>query len=323
MPTFSGKHSDWENFRDLFRPTVHRSEMCKSEDKLYYLHTHIKEKALEIAKRLKLVVENYDKIWKDLKAYYENPRRLVQAHLTEFFNVSPMQNDSYTALNKFTKEIFPPLDALESIGRPVNQWSDLLVFIISAKLDAKTLKEWQRNLGACTVPPTMKQLRKFLESQLLTLEGMESGYGVSYLNKYVSSTPSGKQTSKSNPQTHQSLTNPSPPKAKSYKPCTFCSGEHFIATCPEFRSKSIPDRQAFVESKQLCSNCLGDHPIKSCRSLKRCFICKRLHHTFLHNNKQKKPANQEKSMANEFAPRNQGYSNQIAEANHQTTVAKD
>ena len=61
---------------------VHRSEKCKSDDKLYYLRTHIKGKALEIAKRHKLAVENYDKIWKDLKVYDENPRRLVQAHLT-------------------------------------------------------------------------------------------------------------------------------------------------------------------------------------------------------------------------------------------------
>ena len=56
---------------------VHCSEKCKAEDKLYYLRTHIKNKASEIAMKHKLAVENYDKIWKDLKAYHENPRRLV------------------------------------------------------------------------------------------------------------------------------------------------------------------------------------------------------------------------------------------------------
>ena len=48
---------------------VQRLEKCKPEDKLYYSRTHIKGKALEIAKRHKLAVENYDKFWKDLKAY--------------------------------------------------------------------------------------------------------------------------------------------------------------------------------------------------------------------------------------------------------------
>ena len=175
-------------------------------------------------------------------------------------------------LNKFTEEIFPLLDAHETIGHPVDQWSDLLVFIISAKLDAKTRKDWQRNLE----PPTMKQLAEFLESQLLTLESMKLGYGVSFLNKSASGAPIGKHTSKSNSQTHQSWTNSSPPEAKKHKPCTFCSGKNFIANCPNLRSRSIPERQEFVECKQLSLNCLGNHPITSCRSQKKCFICKGL-----------------------------------------------
>ena len=85
---------------------LHLSEKATPEDDLYYLRTPIKDKALEIAKRLKLAVKNYRKIWKDHEAYYENLCRLAQAHLTDFFKVSPMKSNSYTSLNKFAEVSF-------------------------------------------------------------------------------------------------------------------------------------------------------------------------------------------------------------------------
>ena len=52
LPKFSGKFSDWENFRDVFRSIVHRREDLSLIMKLYYLHTHLTGEALEKIKSL-------------------------------------------------------------------------------------------------------------------------------------------------------------------------------------------------------------------------------------------------------------------------------
>ena len=40
LPKFSGKFSDWENFRDVFRAVIHRREDLTSIMKLHFLRTN-------------------------------------------------------------------------------------------------------------------------------------------------------------------------------------------------------------------------------------------------------------------------------------------
>ena len=70
--------------------------------------------------------------------------------------------------------------------------------------------------------------------------------------------------------------------------CSFCSGEHYIAKCIDFKAKSVAERQEFVNSKTLCKNCLGKHPTRRCTSDKTCCVCKKKHHSLLHRVNQSK-----------------------------------
>ncbi|XP_025995450.1 uncharacterized protein LOC113004946 [Solenopsis invicta] len=47
----------------------------------------------------------------------------------------------------------------------------------------------------------------------------------------------------------------------------------------------LPDRipRPLPNSSNLCLNCLGPHPLKACRTWKRCRICRKQHHSILHN----------------------------------------
>lgn len=49
--------------------------------------------------------------------------------------------------------------------------------------------------------------------------------------------------------------------------CSFCSAAHYNASCSEFASKSINERQNFVAWKNLCFNCLGSHRFSECLSV--------------------------------------------------------
>ena len=88
----------------------------------------------------------------------------------------------------------------------------------------------------------------------------QARYGAAFLNKPTFGGSTEQNTYKSNSQTLQTVINQLPPRGENHKPCIFCFGaSHSVATCPSFRSNSSPQRQRFVESKQLCSNCFGDH----------------------------------------------------------------
>ena len=68
-----------------------------------------------------------------------------------------------------------------------------------------------------------------------------------------------------------------------HKPCSCCSEDHYVASCPLFKGKSVVERLSFVEDKKLCKTCLSDHDISACTSQKRCRTCKvGRHHTLLH-----------------------------------------
>ncbi|XP_070170385.1 uncharacterized protein [Polyergus mexicanus] len=65
--------------------------------------------------------------------------------------------------------------------------------------------------------------------------------------------------------------------------CLNCSGNHNLMLCDEFKRKSVEQRTQFLKSHKCCFNCLkvGHFPT-SCKSKKRCNLCRRAHHTLLH-----------------------------------------
>ena len=134
LDPFSGKHSDWEKFRDQYRGLVHRCEKLSVIDKLLFLRANVKGKALEIVNRYPIADANYESAWTDLVNYYENPRRLVQTHTSRLFAAKPMKSESYSSLNKLYEEIFNPLNSLQALKRPVDQWADLIVLMATSRI---------------------------------------------------------------------------------------------------------------------------------------------------------------------------------------------
>jgi len=65
--------------------------------------------------------------------------------------------------------------------------------------------------------------------------------------------------------------------------CLYCSGNHRLAQCNDFKRKSVEERTQICKTKKCCFNCLkvGHFPI-NCSSQKRCNSCRRAHHTLLH-----------------------------------------
>ncbi|XP_041470022.1 uncharacterized protein LOC121419632 [Lytechinus variegatus] len=70
-----------------------------------------------------------------------------------------------------------------------------------------------------------------------------------------------------------------------WKPlCTYCKGEHHLATCKSFMSQTLDHRTKFVFDHGLCFGCLrSGHLSKNCKKRSSCSTCKRRHPTVLHD----------------------------------------
>ena len=103
LPKFSGKFSDWENFRDVFRSIIHRREDLSPIMKMHYLRTHLTGEALEKIKSLSITNDNYDRAWASLVDYYENQRRIVDSHISEIFSVKSMKSDTSSEIKHIAR----------------------------------------------------------------------------------------------------------------------------------------------------------------------------------------------------------------------------
>ncbi|XP_063967807.1 uncharacterized protein LOC135157132 [Lytechinus pictus] len=70
-----------------------------------------------------------------------------------------------------------------------------------------------------------------------------------------------------------------------WKPlCTYCKGEHHLATCKSFMSQTLDHRTKFVFDHGLCFGCLkSGHLSRNCKKRSSCSTCKRRHPTVLHD----------------------------------------
>ncbi|XP_070169700.1 uncharacterized protein [Polyergus mexicanus] len=130
--------------------------------------------------------------------------------------------------------------------------------------DPRTRNEWNLQRGKSTASPTYEEIRDFMT---LRIRGLTDH---SKLNADTSS-------HKNKGSNRASVNNVATEK------CLNCSGNHNLMLCDEFKPKSVEQRTQFLKSHKCCFNCLkvGHFPT-SCKSKKRCNLCRRAHHTLLH-----------------------------------------
>ena len=74
--------------------------------------------------------------------------------------------------------------------------------------------------------------------------------------------------------------------------CVVCKTEkHPLYICAKFRSLPHGDKVSIIKTNNLCSNCLtGGHFKKHCKSIHKCKVCQKPHHTLLHMEQPSNPA---------------------------------
>ncbi len=157
----------------------------------------------------------------------------------------------------------------------------MITSMIELKLDTDTLFEWKKHSQTETDDPHYQALLDFLD-----LRSQASEVSCASMKK---PTPFHKRP------ISKVAAHPAFQDANST--CPVCTTEkHPLYTCGKFKSMPYEDKLQAVRNSYLCTNCLSAGHFKiHCKSMHRCKVCQKSHHTLLHSNAfktQDQPPNQ-------------------------------
>ncbi|XP_029176067.1 uncharacterized protein LOC114944339 [Nylanderia fulva] len=139
LPTFSGKYDEWFLFHDSFNSIIHSNRTLNNIQKLQYLKSALTGDASSVVDSLEINDLNYDITWNLLKKRYNNKRVVVQTHVKTIMDLPSMPKENLVDLRHIADGATKHIKALEALGRPTSHWDDLIVHVLSFKLDTLTM----------------------------------------------------------------------------------------------------------------------------------------------------------------------------------------
>jgi len=278
LPSFDGRHEDWQSFQDLFIATVDNNQSLSGAQKLQYLKSCVRGNAASLIQSFTITDQNYREAWGLLVDRYDNKRELVQAILKRLHNQPSVKTESPSGLQKLLDVTQECIRSLQVLGRPVDTWDDLLVFLVVEKLDSNSRREWAMTLKG-SEPPSFKDLHCFLDLHIRGLQASGDHLGSHSNAKYKSN---GNQMGgdKRHAQSHLGVSGGS---------CQVCKSAHLLHQCSKFQHMTICERVAVVNSSSLCINCLRPgHWANKCKTRGVCKFCKKKHNSLLHGDSEHK-----------------------------------
>ncbi|XP_076660432.1 uncharacterized protein LOC143363786 [Halictus rubicundus] len=270
LPSFDGSFEAWESFRDRFSSMVIDEPSLANVDRLHFLCSSLKGEASNAIAHLPITDQNFAVAWELITSRYENKRRLITTHLTTLFSLPQVNSESSRELRDLRDRINVSTQALRNLKRPVDQWSDIIVFLGVQKLDRSSRKAWELKLENANEFPTYAEFDTFLESRSRALEAMAPIQIGGPTDTVIVKRPKTKSLA-----THAT--------AVSTATCSVCRQNHLIYRCPTFVAQSPSDRYNIIKTQRRCINCFSaKHASAQCTSQHHCKECKQRHHTLLH-----------------------------------------
>jgi len=155
---------------------VHDNEELTKVEKFHHLKISLSDEALKIIKNLETSEINYAVAWKIITDRYDNKRLLIQSHAKSIYELPYIRDESAEKLRHFTKTLNQHRQALQALDHDPDQWGALLLHVITSKLDANTVRQWE-TLNAKKELPTIKKIINYLHDRCQVLEAVESSKG--------------------------------------------------------------------------------------------------------------------------------------------------
>ncbi|XP_055634049.1 uncharacterized protein LOC129774354 [Toxorhynchites rutilus septentrionalis] len=278
LPHFDGDLNEWLTFHDSYTSLIHTSREIPNIQKFQYLRSALKGEALKIIESLTITSDNYPVAWEALLNRYANKYILKKKHLQALITPPKLAVKSVLMIRDVVDEFQRHVKILNQLGEPTDQWSSLLVQLLSSRIDELTLKEWEDYVSG-EEEPSYDNFIKYLSRKIRTLEllsitsqGVQPSSQVKQFNQLKRNSTSTNSRVNSYVSTDYNLPE-----------CFACNQRHFLVKCPTFEKMQLKDRLNLVNTKKICSNCFrNDHFARKCQSKFSCRICQKRHHSMLH-----------------------------------------
>nr|CAI5818943.1 unnamed protein product [Callosobruchus analis] len=288
---FNGDFDKWPQFRDLYITLVHNDNSIDNVRKFYYLISSLEGQASKIVESIQVTSENYNIAWQLVQERYENKQLIVKKHVRCLFELPTVSKDKYT-LRNLIDDFNKSYRALQLQGESVDSWDTLLIYLITTKIDPRSLTLWEESLIHKRVTnPSLHQLLEFLSDRCKVFETTEqtvkhektatnvplnSKTGISKQKSFNNHGSNEKYVKK-----HHSYVSTQSGQAGNVK-CVFCADAHYVYRCKKLLEMSVAARAQEVAKLKLCSNCLRlGHAVSQCSS-QGCRVCSAKHNTILH-----------------------------------------
>lgn len=266
LPTFDGSFDKWEGFRDKFKALILSDSGLSDVKRFHYLISCLKGDATHALDDIDLTEANFSIAWNRLISRYENKRKLVAFRLHALLNLPAAAAETAHNLRELREHTNKILHSLKNLDRPVQHWDDIVVYLVTQKLDKATKKAWELHLGKSLEYPKYSELNDFLESRICGLD-----------SALIENPKDSARSTRSKPISSHVAASINPE-------CPVCKSSHFLQYCSTFLSQTPSQRYETTRKLKRCVNCLsGKHvAVKDCTSKRVCKQCSKKHHTLLH-----------------------------------------
>lgn len=280
LPDFDGAFHNWIAFRDMFEGMVHNQAALSVPAKYTRLMRSLQGEAKQVVAGFLPTDSNYEEAWDTLKSRYDNKRLIVNSHLAIFLNLEVLSKETSVGLRKIIDTTNQTTRSLKALQRPVEQWDDILVHIITSKLPRATIVDWEKQQKGNELP-FLKDLLELMASRARGLEHM----GPNTSEKATKSAATDNTTKQKAGSSGANGTSKSLRSNLAVTPkstCPYCKGQHSIGRCDKLMAFSPADRFQELKGSNLCYNCLTPgHGTRQCKSERNCRNCNGRHHTIL------------------------------------------
>ncbi|KAJ8940648.1 hypothetical protein NQ318_012731 [Aromia moschata] len=165
--------SGWQSFHDAFEALVNRDKSLSNTQKFMYLNSRLEGEAASITESLIVTDDNYVIAWDLLRNRYENKRAILNAHINALLDLPVIVKESHLGLRKLIDTFLKNLRALKNFGLATDTWDQLLINILTRKLDDLTKREWEKSIKPKEIP-NVNEFINYLTNKCQILESLES-----------------------------------------------------------------------------------------------------------------------------------------------------
>ena len=267
VPTFDGNIIHWKQFWDQFTIAVHNKTSLSNTERTVYLQHAIKDgSAKNVIEGLSHSGDNYEEAIECLQSCYNRPYLIQRTHVQLIVDAPPLKEGNGKELRRLHDTIQQHVRALKTLGCDLP--ASFITSMIKLKLDVDTLFEWQKHSQAASSVPPFQDLLSFID---LRAQASEASHAAPKKQPQPPRKPHNRAAS--------FATN-----SEVGSDCVVCkTTKHPLYACTKFKAMSHDDRMQVLKVNRLCTNCLGTGHFKNqCKSIHRCKVCQKPHHTMLH-----------------------------------------